>query len=226
MKGKTYGRLTTTDHDKMVGGVRMVKCSCECGNTGEYRLSDLKSGNTRSCGCLFKETRQYAHRTHGKGDTRLYSIWTNMKTRCNNKNTPTYEYYGRRGIRLSKEWDEDFRSFYDWAIENGYRETLTIERLDCNGNYEPSNCTWIKRSEQNKNRRNNIIIDINGESSTLRDWCIRFGLVYKNVHQYMLRKNQTAEKTLRIYMEKKGMDTSLYTLERLIAYEEREHDKT
>lgn len=225
MKGKIYGRLTTTDHDKMVGGVRIVKCYCECGNTGEYRLSDLKSGNTRSCGCLFKETRQYAHRTHGKGNTRLYSIWTNMKTRCHNANTPTYENYGNRGISINDEWDEDFQSFYDWAIENGYRENLTIERLDCNGHYEPSNCTWIKASEQSKNRRNNIMISVNGESSTLRDWCVRFGLKYKNIHQYIKRKNKPADEALQVYMKKKGIDTSIYTLERLRDYEGREMEK-
>ena len=112
----------------------------------------LKSGKIKSCGCLNKQ----GNPKHGLRYTRLYRIWINMKTRCYNKNTNRYKDYGARGITICNEWRNDFMSFYNWSMNNGYDENLTIDRINNDKNYEPSNCRWITVKEQNRNKRNNI----------------------------------------------------------------------
>ena len=100
LKGKSFGRLMVIENDRMEKGVRWALCICECGKESDVRVSDLRSGNTRSCGCLYKDTRKTSNVSHGMGHTRLYSTWTNMKTRCYNPNVPGFENYGGRGITI------------------------------------------------------------------------------------------------------------------------------
>lgn len=127
--------------------------------------SHLRKGDTVSCGCVMRT----ANKTHGESKTRLYNIWQKMRSRCNNPSSDNFSYYGGRGITITPMRD-DFEEFKYWAIHNGYDDTLTIDRIDFNGNYEPSNCRWITRSEQNKNTRKCILITHNGETHTMRDW--------------------------------------------------------
>lgn len=112
----------------------------------------LKSGNTVSCGCRRAEGLGDAVRKHGLTDTRAYKIWCKMKERCNCPTCPSYPRYGGRGITVCSEWNDDFQSFYDWAMSHGYEDSLTIDRIDNDGNYEPDNCRWITKSENSRKR--------------------------------------------------------------------------
>lgn len=115
-------------------------------------------------------------------DTRLYEIWRGMKRRCNDDNRKEYHIYGGRGIKVCKEWETNFGAFRNWALNNGYNDTLTIERNDVNGNYEPSNCRWATKKEQANNRRDNKFLTHNGKTLTIAQWAKEL-----NIHENTLR---------------------------------------
>ena len=169
LTGQRFGRLTAIEKVGKQGGHIMWLCQCECGNTTIVQGTVLKNGRTKSCGCLWdeaiasfnhserrKETTRKAKSKHGMKGTRLYRIWQGMKSRCGNPNIPCYPYYGGRGITVCDEWKNSFEAFRDWALSHGYSDELTIDRMDVNGNYEPSNCRWASMAEQNKNKRRRI----------------------------------------------------------------------
>lgn len=120
---------------------------------------------------------------HGLRKTRLYNTWANMKQRCNNPNNKSYEYYGGRGIIICKEWC-DFINFYNWAINNGYADNLSIDRIDVNGNYCPENCRFVDSTTQSNNMRSNIKIKINDEILTLSQVCKKYNLTYFTETKY------------------------------------------
>lgn len=159
--GKRYGRLVVLgeDHEEynQKRVVRYVKCHCDCGNDTIVNLQLLIDGTTKSCGCYNREI----HTKHGKSNHRLYNILTGMKQRCYNPKKDNYALYGGRGIRICDEWldhDNGFQRFYDWAMEHGYADDLTIDRIDSDGNYEPNNCRWVNALKQGKNIRANVFI--------------------------------------------------------------------
>lgn len=170
LTGSKFGRLTVVKLDRVEKGKVYWSCKCDCGNEIVVSRSSLTSENTKSCGCLHKELAKYKNYSHGMSKERIYKIWSGIKKRCNNIKDSNYKNYGARGIKVCNDWTKDFMIFYDWAIKNGYKEDLTIDRINVNGNYEPSNCRWISQVEQNRNQRSNIKITINGKTKLLSDW--------------------------------------------------------
>ena len=147
------GRLIAIKPDgRNARGRRVWLCRCDCGKTVRIEANLITAKRQKSCGCLHSDNLRKRNTKHGRYGTRLYGIWIGMRSRCKNKNTKDYKNYGERRILFCQEWD-DFTAFRKWAILNGYAFHLTIERRNNNGNYEPSNCCWIPKSEQSKNRR-------------------------------------------------------------------------
>ena len=174
-----FGKLTVirriSDKVKPSGQhVLMYECLCECGNIVNVRAEYLKTSHTKSCGCLRKE--KSSHTTHGKTGTRIHDTWRSMKRRCYTKSHKEYERYGGRGITVCDEWKDKFECFYEWAMQNGYNDNLTIDRINVNGNYEPSNCRWITIKEQQNNRRNNHYITYNGETLTAIQFAKKYNM--------------------------------------------------
>ena len=155
--GDKYEMLTVikeVDNHITSGGnkKRVFSCKCECNNIVNVTLNELRNGGTKSCGCLNTRNRKVNLKTHGKTGTRMYNIWKGMRKRCNNNKSANYKHYGARGISVCDEWD-DFVKFEKWAIEKGYEDTLSIERIDNDKGYYPENCKWITMDEQKLNTR-------------------------------------------------------------------------
>lgn len=135
-------------------------CQCDCGNTVEVYPANARAGRVRSCGCAQLE----AATTHGMRYTRIYRIWVDMRRRCRDENHKTYKHYGARGISVCREWNESFISFMQWAFKNGYSDTLSIDRIDVDGDYTPKNCRWATARQQARNRRSTRYLDAFGET--------------------------------------------------------------
>lgn len=176
LTGLRFGKLKVISRSETRKGLRYWKCKCDCGNYTNVSSTNLKYGGILSCGCFYTERLK----THGLSDTRLYRIYSGMKTRCYNPNTKAYHHYGGRGISICDEWlgENGFMNFYDWAMENGYSDNLSIDRIDVNGNYEPNNCRWATQETQTRNKRNNLIIEYKGVSKTLVEWSEEIGISY------------------------------------------------
>ena len=178
--GKKFGRLTVLEKMPKGKGESWWLCECECGNRKVARGSSLKNGAVRSCGCLAKEVaREHGRKMmtkHGFYGTRLYSIFHGMVCRCTNPNDPQYKNYGERGIKVCDEWRHHPEAFCQWATSNGYTDDLTIDRIDCDGDYSPTNCRWVTMREQQTNKRNNVRITYKGETKCVAEWSRELGV--------------------------------------------------
>lgn len=198
--GKKFNRLTVLyfDHKKphpnsTKGYFYFYKCQCECSNITIVKRERLINGETKSCGCYGKEIRRELLATKRILSHRLYDIWQGIKTRCYDVNCEKYPHYGGRGIIMCDNWKTNFDNFYNWAIVNGYRDDLTIERINVNGNYEPFNCTWANAKTQANNRTNNHLIYFNNQTHTLSEWA-EIIKINRSTLWYRLKRGWTVER--------------------------------
>ena len=193
LTGERFGKLTVVrrveDHISSSGNrYPQYLCQCDCGNTFVAYAQALTGGHAWQCGC---ETNRYLPRKEDRhGDAspdapghRLYGLWSGIKRRCYNSNFPTYPEYGGKGIEMCDDWREDYKSFKDWAIENGYdieakRGECTIDRIDFEGNYSPENCRFVSISEQNDNKSNVIHIEYQGQMYNMKQLASVLGINY------------------------------------------------
>ena len=177
LSGQRFGRWLAIKRVKSKHGYRTYLCVCDCGNTSEIVSSSLRKGDSLSCGCWSKEYKRELYTTHGMKKHPLYSVWRGMKNRCYNKNDLPYKDYGGRGIKLSDKWLSNFMNFYN-DMSPTYQKGLTIERIDVNGNYEKSNCCWITRSKQARNRRCSRWIETLEGRMTITEAANKVGISY------------------------------------------------
>jgi hypothetical protein len=162
LTNQKFNRLTVI---KLAGknnfGKTILLCMCDCGNKSFVTTGSLRGGHTKSCGCLRVEVVSKKNITHGetKGRKvpRLYTAWVNMRERCSNQKNIHYTNYGGRGINVCKKWVNSYINFSQWARRNGYKENLTLDRINNSKGYSPENCRWITPHEQNRNQRTNVV---------------------------------------------------------------------
>lgn len=176
LTGLKFSHLTVIEYvGKEKYGQTIWKCKCDCGNYKDIRGSKLRSGEVKSCGCM-----RHPYKHH-MTDTRMYNIWCTMKARCFRPTCKKYKDYGGRGITMCDEWKNDFMSFYEWSMSNGYSDELSIDRIDNNGSYEPSNCRWADAITQSNNTRTNVYLTYQSETHTLAEWSRILGISYSTM---------------------------------------------
>lgn len=182
LTGQKFGRLTVMEltGKKTKSGNAIWICQCECGNITEADSGSLRVGYKVSCGCFAKDHARSLNISHGGRNERLYLVWMDMRRRCRDEKDENYKNYGGRGIKVCKEW-QDYAVFRNWALTHGYDKnakysTCTLDRIDVNGNYEPSNCRFVNMKVQCNNKRNNRVIEFNGETMTAVQWARKLGM--------------------------------------------------
>lgn len=180
LAGRRYGRWTVVRfHDTGPGNNDRWWCRCDCGTEKPVGASNLRSGDSRSCGCRKREVTIRRSTKHGDAkagrEAHLYRIWQHMRRRCTTPTNQNYARYGGRGITICAEWD-DYESFRDWAKANGYKPNLTLDRIDNDGPYSPDNCRWADRRVQAQNRSTVRLVTYQGKEQTLPEWAEEYGL--------------------------------------------------
>jgi len=194
--GKRYGRLVVIEKADSLKGHARWRCKCDCGKECVVHGSSLRSGNTKSCGCYKTENARKLYSTVRQNDKRLYAVWNGIKQRCINPNNKSYQNYGGRGIEMDSEWANHYESFYNWAINAGYRAGMEIDRIDNNGNYCASNCRFVDSIIQANNKRNVKLYEIDGVEKSLPQWCREYNQDYWLVRQRVYKLGWTIEEAL------------------------------
>lgn len=216
LTGQKFNRLTVI---KYLGHQKWL-CKCICGNNCTVISQNLVTGHTKSCGCLQKEiasktwsengkkyqklatikaaikNRKYKSLPYDDNQKRISGIWSFMIRRCEDKNNKRY---GKRGIKVCREW-YSFENFYNWAVNNGYQNNLTIDRINNDGNYEPSNCRWITIEEQQRNKSNNCLITYNNKTCCIKEWSEITGISFKKLY-YRYKTNKNIDDMFKEYKE-------------------------
>lgn len=173
--GQKFGKLSVIEIAERKKGKILWRCKCDCGNEVVALGENIRSGTTKSCGCLIKENgTKIAPKVtkHGGSYTRIYRIYCGMKKRCLNPSSDAYHHYGGRGIKICNEWlgDDGFETFREWALSHGYEENLSIDRINNDGDYCPENCRWADKETQSNNTSSNLYLEYNGEVHTASEW--------------------------------------------------------
>ena len=200
LTGQRFGRLIVIKRaDNSKDNRAKWLCKCDCGNEKNIVGKSLRKMKTQSCGRLQKEQAKMVNTKHGMRYTKLNKTWNSMKQRCNNSNCKQYKNYGGRGIKVCDEWldkENGFINFYDWSMNNGYQDNLTIDRIDVNGNYEPSNCRWANMKQQSNNRRDNHNITYNNETHTIAEWSEILNINRYTLYYRINKSNMSIEEAL------------------------------
>lgn len=199
LTGQRFGRLVVLNEcgtDKY--GNYIWKCQCDCGNITTAASGNLRRGHTQSCGCLWEDTVPGANKFDCVFDSnsRLYKIWVHIKERCGNPNNRDYEHYGKRGIYVCEKWMNSFTAFVSWAIDNGYNDSLTIDRINVNDGYYPKNCRWVNMKTQENNKTDNRMLSLNGETKTLSQWSDITGISSSTISARLNKLGWSVEKAL------------------------------
>lgn len=200
LTGQKFGKLTVIQrkqNDKR-GEARWL-CKCDCGKETIVLSSHIRNYRIKSCGCISKKNKFLYENKYGnlKNYKRLYYIFNGMRSRCYNINYIEYKNYGGRNIKICDEWMNNFLNFMDWAIENGYQNNLTIDRIDVNGNYEPDNCRWVTIKEQENNRRDNIFLKYKNKVKTLKQWSETIGIPYNTLYSRYSREIKLVDNSIK-----------------------------
>lgn len=193
LTNQRFGKLTVIKRDlTSKKGVRWI-CKCDCGNEKSISSHCLIEGHTKSCGCYSFRWKENVIRHNSQEHRKLFAVYRNIIKRCYDKEFKQYKDYGGRGIIMCDEWLKDFEKFYSWAINNGYREDLSIDRINNNGNYEPNNCRWATIEEQSNNKRSCVYVEYNNEKHTIKEWSKITGISYQTLH-HRIKVNMPLEK--------------------------------
>lgn len=199
--GDVFGRWTIVEANYACReGNAYSLCECSCGNKKEVLTSRLVKGTSMSCGCLQKEKIANRSTIHGDYLTRLYRIWSGMRQRCINPNTNSFKNYGGRGIKVCEEW-EDYLAFKRWALNNGYSDSLTIERKDVNGNYAPDNVIFVSSFDQHSNRRDNVFITYGDTFYTIAQLSRKVNIPASTLGKWYKKSNATIERLIKERIE-------------------------
>lgn len=207
LTGQKYGRLSVVGPGEPRGKVRRWICACDCGGQALAATTDLRTGNTQSCGCYMRQRQsegRYIHGGTGKRQARtlVYRVWTQMKQRCHNPNDTSYYKYGARGITVCERWRQSFEAFRD---DMGPRpDGYSIERKDNDGPYAPDNCVWASRHEQMRNRRVSVRVEFDGRTICASDYAQIMGVSSKRLYKVMSTRGLSAEDAAAFVKEREG----------------------
>ena len=187
--GQQFGRLTAISYE----GEKKWKCKCKCGSEVVISSRNLRSGKSTSCGCFQRETCKKLQFSHGKSSDLAYNVWKMMKQRCSNPKNPKYEMYGGRGIEVCDRWKNSFENFLD-DMGNRPSKDHSIDRIDVNGNYEPSNCRWANSKIQASNKRSNVFFEVDGISLTAAQLSEIYGVPRRTIRYRIVELGWSAER--------------------------------
>lgn len=202
--GETYGSLTLTGKSYSEFIVdrkrRYLECLCICGNVVYNEASNFRSGRVKSCGC-----KNDGSTTHGLSSDPVYTAWVSMKGRCYNENDISYPNYGGRGIIVCAQWLNNPEVFIAWSLANGWKEGLSLDRFPNNdGVYEPTNCRWATREQQDRNKRNTCLLTAFGETKCLTDWSndercvVSYTALFQRIHKFKMSSEEAITKPKKV----------------------------